>query len=95
MSKKRKAPYWNFRVLAFTEKHLDGEEELYFEIHSVYYDKDGKPNGFGEPGSTVYSDCIKGIKWTLKVMKEAAKKPVLWGDKGKFPKKYKNEKKKD
>lgn len=88
--KKRRTNYWNFRVLAFTQKHSNGEEDVYFEIHSVYYDKKDRPNGFGEPSSPVCSDELKGIKWTLKMMKLSLKKPVLWGDEGKFPKEYKD-----
>ncbi len=30
---------WNHRVLA----HKDGDE-MFFQIHEVYYDKKGKPN---------------------------------------------------
>ncbi len=74
---------WNYRVMA---KEYEGE--IYFDIHEVYYDKKGKPDGCTANPVSVGGYNKKGIKWTLKMMKKATKKPILWyGDK--FPKKYK------
>ena len=76
---------WNHRILA----HEDGEE-MYFQIHEVYYDKEGNPNGYTTNGVSVGGDTIKSITWTLNKMKECRAKPVLFaGDK--FPNEYKIE----
>lgn len=73
---------WNHRVLA--HKY---QEEIYFEIYEVYYDKNGIPNGYKEKPVTIGGENIKGIRWTLNKMKECLKKPILWaGDD--FPKEY-------
>lgn len=73
---------WNHRLIA----HEDGDE-TYFQIHEVYYNKKGKPNGLTKEGISIGSDSIKGIKWTLKMMKKCLKKPILsYKD---FPKTYK------
>ena len=73
---------WNHRVLA--HKY---EEEIYFEIHEVYYDKNGIPNGYKEKPVTIGGENIKGMRWSLNKMKECLKKPILWaGDD--FPKEY-------
>ena len=65
---------------------MNGESEIEFAIHSVYYNDYGTPNGYG-PEQTVIGDSVKSVKWNLNRMKEAAKKPVLWsGDK--FPEIY-------
>ena len=76
---------WNHRILA----HEDGEL-MYFQIHEVYYNKEGNPNGYTTNGVSVGGDTIKSITWTLNKMKECRAKPVLFaGDK--FPNEYKTE----
>jgi hypothetical protein len=73
---------WNYRVLA--HKY---EEEIYFEIHEVYYDENGILNGYKEKPVTISGENIKGMRWALNKMKECLKKPILWaGDD--FPKEY-------
>ena len=73
---------WNYRVLA--HKY---EEEIYFEIHEVYYDENGILNGYKEKPVTIGGENIKGMRWALNKMKECLKKPILWaGDD--FPKEY-------
>ena len=72
---------WNHRILA----HKDGDE-MYFQIHEVYYDKDGKPDGYTANGVSVGAESLDGIKWVLDKMKECANKPVLLADD--FPNEY-------
>ena len=63
---------WNHRVLA----HKDGDE-MYFQIHEVYYDKDGKPDSYTANGVSVGAESLDGIKWVLDKMKECLDKPIL------------------
>src|SRR6056297_892766 len=70
---------WNYRILA----HKDGED-LFFQIHEVYYDKNGCPNGHTLNPVSVGSENIRGITWTLNRMQECRKRPVLWAG-GRFP----------
>jgi hypothetical protein len=73
---------WNHRVLAHEHKG-----EIYFQIHEVYYDDSGTPNGYTENSVSVGGESLKDIGWTLNRMKECLKKPILWaGDK--FPSEY-------
>ncbi len=74
---------WNYRILAFKQKG-----EIYFQMYEFYYDKNNKPNGYTDKPIRVSGDSLKSIKWVLKKMKKATKKPILWSGK-KFPKKYK------
>lgn len=74
---------WNHRILA----HEDGKGEVWFGMHEVY-------STYGIPDSctlnpiTFNSDSLKSMKWSLRRMTEATKKPILWfGDK--FPQEYK------
>jgi len=73
---------WNHRLLA----HKDGED-WYFQIHEVYYDKEGNPKSYTENGVSVGAETIKGVKWTLNKMKQCLKKPILLAEN--FPKEYK------
>ena len=72
---------WNHRILA----HKDGDE-IYFQIHEVYYDKDGKPDGYTTNGVSVGAESLDGIKWVLDKMKECVNKPILLADD--FPSEY-------
>lgn len=72
---------WNHRILA----HKDGDE-MYFQIHEVYYDKDGKPEGYTANSVSVGSESLDGIKWVLDKMKECTSKPILLADD--FPNEY-------
>lgn len=82
--------HWNYRILAHAPSEIQvkqGDTEPYLQMHEVYY-KEGKPNSYTEEPITIGSETRKGIKWSLKQMKRALKKPILWhGDK--FPQKYK------
>jgi hypothetical protein len=88
--KSKPKSHWNYRVMAHDSPH---NEEIYFLIHEVYYTK-GKPDNYTQEAVTIGGDSLKGIKWVLRKMKRALKRPILWhGDR--FPKKYKPAKSKD
>ena len=74
---------WNHRILAHEQ-----DKEIFFQIHEVYYNSIGKPNGYTEKPITIGGENIKSIKWTLNKMKKCIKEPILWAGK-KFPKEYK------
>jgi hypothetical protein len=60
---------------------------MYFEVYEVYYDKDGKPNGYTANPITIGGDSLEGLHWTADRIKEALSKPILWeGDR--FPEEY-------
>jgi hypothetical protein len=73
---------WNHRVIAHDE-----HKEVYFQIHEVYYDKEGTPDGYTKEGVSVGADSIKGLRWTLRKMRKTLKSKVL--SKTNFPKEYK------
>lgn len=65
---------WNYRVVR--RKYPDGE--VLYQMHEVYYDNDGNPDGVSACPVDVTSDAgVDGIKWVLTSMQEAAEKPVL------------------
>ena len=66
---------WNHRVIA----HKEGDE-IYFQIHKVYYDKRGKPKGYTANGVSVGAESLDGINWILDKMKECTTKPILTED---------------
>ena len=73
---------WNYRVLV----SIEHGEEVY-SVTEVYYDKKGKPNGYIDNKNILNCDSKKHIKFVLKMVKKAMKKPLL--SKKNFPKKYK------
>ncbi len=72
---------WNHRILA----HKKGEE-TYFEIHEVYYNKEGKPYSYTEKGVSIIGEDLEEVNWVLDKMKECVNKPILSADD--FPKEY-------
>ncbi len=70
---------WNHRILAHEQNG-----EIYLQIHEVYYDKSGKPNGYTANPVTIGGENLKSITWTLNKILQCRNKPILWaGDK--FP----------
>jgi hypothetical protein len=73
---------WNYRLLA--KKNGDN---VYFQIHEVYY-TDKKPTSYTSNPITIGGENLEEVAWSLKKIKKALKKPILWEGE-KFPKKYK------
>lgn len=63
---------WNYRVL----KTEDGEDDFY-QIHEVYYDKQGKVNGYTKNGATVAGNDIANVKSVLMKMLSCLEKDVI------------------
>ncbi len=76
---------WNHRILV----DIDKNNERYFQVHEVYYNNDGKPDGYSENPITISSETIDGLKWTLDRINECFEKPILWAG-VRFPNEYKD-----
>jgi hypothetical protein len=59
-------------------RHVDPvfKEEV-LQIHEVYYDDDGKPNGYTANPVSVSGADIDDLHWMLARMQEALTKPIL------------------
>ena len=93
---------WNYRVCthmfsykkAFVNntKLAENKDERIFAIHSVYYDKDGVPDGTSKhPENLGGYTSIEDVKSIVDKLYEALKKPIL--DLDNFPNEYKTKKK--
>ena len=63
---------WNHRLM----KMKDGEDDFY-QIHEVFYDKEGNVESYTKNGVTVGGKDIGEVKWVLLEMLAALDKPVL------------------
>ena len=63
---------WNHRLM----KMKDGEDDFY-QIHEVFYDKEGNVESYTKNGVTVGGKDIGEVKWVLLEMLKALSKPVL------------------
>lgn len=70
---------WNHRILAHKYN-----EEVYLQIHEVYYDKNNLPIDYTQNPISVGGEDLKEITWTLNKMLECRTKPILWAGE-KFP----------
>jgi hypothetical protein len=67
---------WNHRVIKKTYKQ--GEETTHgYEIHEVYYDKDGRIDGWTEQPVNPYGDTVEELHADLAYFLNALDKPVL------------------
>ena len=74
--------HWNHRVLAHQEV-----DRIVFCVHEVYYDENGKPNGYTENPVSMGFDELEALEWTIDKMKLCLEKEILWeGDR--FPEVY-------
>ena len=63
---------WNYRVVKKADRLGN-----YFEIHEVYYDDNGNPNGWTEDAIKPYGVDLDDLRWVLEHMVTALDKPVL------------------
>lgn len=82
---------WNHRVLlekldnAFA---IDMDDQYSLQIHEVFYDKEGIPNGYTANSITINGDDLHSISWTVRRISDCLKKPILWKGE-KFPQEVK------
>lgn len=71
---------WNYRVL----RSIEGKKVQWFayRIIEVYYDDDGKPNGWCE--TDVHAMYFSELRVTLNLMRRALKAPMLEMKRGKL-----------
>lgn len=61
--------HWNYRAMEFCQ-----DSEVWQEIVEVFYDDDGKPNGYSCAAIMSNDNDLAGV---LKMMGEALTKPML------------------
>lgn len=65
--------WWNYRVM----KRLNSQGKYDYGIHEVYYDDDGKINGWTEDSMVPVCPSEKDILYELEVMKRAFEQETL------------------
>lgn len=76
MAKKKNKSSWNYRILTGLDKY--GWREFF--LTEVYY-KNEKPVSYAPDLNPLSGwDKLKDLKWTVKHLKEALKKPILDSD---------------
>ena len=63
---------WNHRVM----KSKDGDDD-YYQIHEVYYDKEGKVDGYTARGTSPCGNSLQELKEDLERMLKSLDKEVL------------------
>ncbi len=69
-------PAWDYRIIKFDASNdmVYGGEE-YFEIVEVFYDDDGKPDGYGNPA--IQGTDLLELADRIKLLSAAFEKPIL------------------
>ena len=68
---------WNYRIMRRNGIDLCGVEYEWFELHEVYYDSDGKVDGYTIDAIAPGGDDINELKENLFQMMKAFNKPIL------------------
>ena len=80
---------WNHRILLKEYVNIITKNiEYILNIHEVYYDSEGIPNGYTKNPITISASDPDGLSWTVSKINNCLKKPILWGD-DKFPQEVK------
>lgn len=79
---------WNYRVLANEYQVGDLPKQVCFDIYSVYYSDEGIAHSCSATPAQMASEDMEDLLGTLKLLKEATTKAILWGDE-RFPAEYK------
>ena len=73
--------YWNYRLVEHKNswKDLDGKTQIEktFEIHEVYYDKDGNIIAWTENPVQLYFQSLADLKAMIKRLKKLKQKTIL------------------
>jgi hypothetical protein len=64
---------WNYRVV----RHVGVDGDVYYQIHEVYYDDDGKITAMTENGMAPLGETTTELQMELNRMIECMAKPVL------------------
>ena len=65
--------HWNYRVI----EHHDEENEKYYQIHEVYYDRNNKVVLYGENPSHPIGETKKELQGDIENMLYSCKRPFL------------------
>jgi hypothetical protein len=68
---------WNHRIIRHIEKITHMDDSIYYAIHEVYYDEDGKVNGWTEEPIRIMEESLEDLKVTLQRLVESFDNPVL------------------
>lgn len=70
--------HWNYRIIKQYNEEIN---EWSYAIHSVYYNRDGKPSGLSVDPSYPSGDTLEELREDLLLYSHAFEKPVLnWND---------------
>jgi len=67
---------WNYRVIR-KKSDVVIDEPFYYEIHEVYYNKNGKPDSWTTDSIAPSGDSLEDLQQCLKLMLNDTKKPIL------------------
>lgn len=73
---------WNHRIIRHVESRTHMDDSIYYAIHEVYYDENGKVNGWTEEPIRIMEESLEDLKVTLQRLLESFDNPVLDNETG-------------
>lgn len=64
---------WNYRIV----RHIDQDENAWFSVHEVYYDKSGEIDKWAPDAHTAGGDTHDDLRGELSLMAKALDRPCL------------------
>jgi hypothetical protein len=68
---------WNHRIIRHIEKTAHMDDSIYYAIHEVYYDENGKVKGWTEEPIRILAESLEHLKVTAERLVECFDNPVL------------------
>lgn len=68
---------WNHRVMRRVYPKSVDPKQPYYGIYEVYYDAEGRPDGWTSEPVDVVGDTVEEVAETLRLMLKAVEQPVL------------------
>jgi hypothetical protein len=68
---------WNHRIIRHIEKTTNMDDSIYYAIHEVYYDENGKVQGWTEEPIRILAESLEDLKVTAERLVECFDNPVL------------------
>lgn len=74
---------WNYRVVRTERRRPGGGEDFSYEVHEVYYDRNGTPTSATQDPVGPYGETLEELSRDLAQIQRALELPVLeWVSRG-------------
>lgn len=68
---------WNHRIIRHIKPRTHMDDAIYYAIHEVYYDENGKVNGWTEDPIEIMEESLDDLKITIQRLEKCLNSPAI------------------